>query len=89
MAQEGATAVYEDNTGAIAWATDIPNFKRNKHADVTVRFVHELVDRDEIDVVHVPTAAQCAVTLTKPHFGPAFIAGRDGLSVRVRTSLFN
>ena len=89
MSKRGRLRFTSKNTGAIAWATEIANFQRNTHVDVRVHFVRELFNRDEIEAVHVPTAPQRADTLTKPHFGPAFIAGRDSLSVHVRTHLSN
>ena len=82
--QEGATPIYEDNTGAVAWANDISNFQRNKHIDVRTHYVRELVDCGKVEIVHVPSNAQSADTLTKPHHGPAFIRGRDALNVRMR-----
>ena len=82
--QEGATPIYEDNTGAIAWASDMGNFKRNKNIDARAHFVRELVAKGEINITHVTTDFQRADTLTKPLYGPAFIAGRNALSFRTR-----
>ena len=79
---EGASPVYEDNTGAIAWASDIANFRRNKHIDLRVHYVRELVDDGDTERRHIPTQEQRSDTLTKPHFGPAFVRGRDILCVR-------
>ena len=82
--QEGATPIYEDKTGAIAWASDMGNFKHNKHIDVRAHYVHELVDNGEINITHVTTDVKRADTLTKPLYSPGFIAGSAALSVRAR-----
>lgn len=82
MAQDKPTPLYEDNTGAIAWASDIGNFRRNKHIDVRVHHVRELVDSNDLAIMHVPTNEQRADVLTKPHHGPGLVAGRDRLGVR-------
>ena len=65
--KEGASPVYEDNTGAIAWASDIACFRWNQHIDVRVHYMCELVDDDENKQLQFPTEKQRANALTKPY----------------------
>ena len=49
--------------------------------------MRELVERNEIDVFQVTTTAQRAVMLTEALDAPAYISGRNGMCLRLRTAL--
>ena len=57
--------VFEDNEGAISLATNPVTNSNSKHIDVRHHFLREKVNRDEIKVIHVPSAYQHADFLTK------------------------
>ena len=58
-------AMYEDNEGAIQIAKHPISNSNSKHIDVRHHFLRELVERKEIDIIHVSTEYQHADFLTK------------------------
>ena len=57
-------AMYEDNEGAIQIAKPISN-SNSKHIDVRHHFLRELVERNEIEIIHVASQYQYADFITK------------------------
>ena len=55
----------EDNKGAKAMAENPLSSGRSKHIDVRWHFIHELVEKKELKVVHVASEWQHADMLTK------------------------
>ena len=70
----GATVVYEDNTGATCLTKNPTHHKRTKHTDTRFHYTRERVEAGDVHVVHVPTEEQLADVLTKP-------LGRDRTSM--------
>lgn len=68
--QEKSTKIYQDNIGSITWAEDISNFKRNKHIDIRLHHVRELVQKGTIKIEPIHTSEMLADCLTKPLYGP-------------------
>ena len=64
--QDGATVIYEDNTGAIALTENPVHHQRTKHINIRYHFIRERVESGEIKLIHVPSAEQLADILTKP-----------------------
>ena len=58
-------AMYEDNEGAIQTAKHPISNSNSKHIDVRHHFLRELVERKEIEIIHVSTEYQHADFLTK------------------------
>ena len=58
-------AMYEDNEGAIQIAKHPISDSNSKHVDVRHHFLRELVERKEIEIIHVASQYQHADFLTK------------------------
>ena len=58
-------AMYEDNEGAIQIANHSISNSNSKHIDVRHHFLRELVERKEIEIIHVASKYQHADFLTK------------------------
>jgi hypothetical protein len=52
--QTVATVVNQDNTCPISWAKGIGNFRKNKHVDIKIHLVRELIKQVVIDDAFVP-----------------------------------
>lgn len=61
--------MYQDNSGSATWATDISNFKRNKHIYIQVNSVRDLINIGNIKVVSVNTKDMIADCPTEPLYG--------------------
>ena len=57
--------MYEDNEGAIQITKHPISNSNSKHIGVRHHFLRELVERKEIDIIHVSTEYQHADFLTK------------------------
>ena len=57
--------MYEDNAGSIQIANNPVSNSNSKHIDVRHHFLRELVDRKEMEIIHVPSKYQHADFLTK------------------------
>ena len=57
--------MYEDNEGAIQIAKHPISNSNSKHIDVRHHFLRELVERKEIEIIHVASQYQHADFLTK------------------------
>lgn len=40
--------MFQDTRGPITWATDISNVKSNKHIDIRLHHIRQLLDKEEI-----------------------------------------
>jgi len=58
-------AMYEDNEGAIQIAKHPISNSNSKHIDVRHHFLRELVERKEIEIIHVAPQYQHADFLTR------------------------
>ena len=58
-------AMYEDNEGAIQIAKHPISNSNSKHIDVRHHFLRELVERKEIEIIHIVSQYQHADFLTK------------------------
>lgn len=66
---------------AIALSANPVLHSRTKHMNLDIYFVRELVEKEEIEVKHVPALYQKADILTKPLSTKYFINMRNELSV--------
>ena len=57
--------LFEDNEGAIQIAKHPISISNSKHIDVRHHFLRELVERKEIEIIHVASQYQHADVLTK------------------------
>ena len=62
---KGAFQMFEDNQGCIALATNAMTTSRTKHIDIKYHFVRQCVQRQQVDIVWVPTVEMVADILTK------------------------
>lgn len=69
--------VFEDNEGAIQIAKNPVSNTNSKHIDVRHHFLRELVERKEIDIIHVVSQDQHADFLTKALPESSFAIHRD------------
>ena len=58
-------AMYEDNEGAIQIAKHPISNSNSKHIDVRHHFLRELMERKEIEIIHIASQYQHADYLTK------------------------
>ena len=65
-------AMYEDDEGAIQIAKHPISNSNSKHIDVRHQFLRELVERKEIEIIHVASQYQHADVLTKALSGREF-----------------
>ena len=65
ISQDNATLLYEDNQGALLMANAGQPKKRTRHIDIRHFALQEWVERDLLVLSHIPTANNCADTLTK------------------------
>jgi hypothetical protein len=79
--QTSATPISQDNTGSISWAKGVGNFRKNKHVDIKIHHVRELIRKKMVKVPFVPTSETLADMTTKPLFGPKFASGRKRLGL--------
>ena len=82
--QENATKIFDDNTGAITWAMDISNFKRNKHIDLRLHHMRDLVEKNILNIQPIETNLKVADGFTKRLYGPKF----KNSSIRLQLSDF-
>ena len=72
-------AMYEDNECAIQIAKQPISNSNSKHIDVRHHFLRELVERKEIEIIHVAPQYQHCLLYTSP-------SPRDGLLSRMPSS---
>ena len=59
-------AMYEDNEGAIQIAKHPISNSNSKHIDVRHHFLRELVERKEIEIIHIASQYQLCLLYTSP-----------------------
>ena len=64
--------LYCDNQATIAQATNEASTERNKHMDLRLKFIQELVREKKIQISYVSTKEQAADIFTKALAKPAF-----------------
>jgi ATP-dependent helicase YprA (DUF1998 family) len=57
--------LYSDNQGAIALARNNKYHARSKHIDIRYHFIHQVLERNDIDITYVPTEQNIADIFTK------------------------
>lgn len=60
------TTMMTDNTASISLATNPQVSERNKHIEIKVHHIRDLLRRDIISLSHIATTEQLADILTKP-----------------------
>lgn len=62
------TKIYEDNSGAVRWAssTSSEDFSRRKHVDIRYHYVNQCIQEKHVRIVKVGTRDMRADFLTKP-----------------------
>ena len=70
-------AMYEDNEGAIQIAKHLISNSNSKHIDVRHHFLRELVERKEVEIIHVASQYQHADFFTKALHESEFEFHRD------------
>ncbi|GJU74631.1 ribonuclease H-like domain-containing protein [Tanacetum coccineum] len=76
------TLVYCDNVSAIYMTTNPVQHQRTKHIEIDIYFVHDMVARGQIRVLHLPSHYQYADIFTKGLSSALFEEFRTSLSVR-------
>ena len=64
--QQGSTAIYCDNTSAIALSKNSVFHQKSKHIDTRYHFIRELVSNGEVHLKPCRTSDQLADIFTKP-----------------------
>ena len=79
LPKEGMPCIpmFEDNEGAIQIANHPISNSNSKHIDVRHHFLRELVNRKEIEIIHIATQYQHADFLTKSLSERDFVFHRD------------
>ncbi|GJV57647.1 ribonuclease H-like domain-containing protein [Tanacetum coccineum] len=60
-----ATHVYCDNVSAIYMTANLVQHQQTKHIEIVIHFVHDMVARGQVRVLHVPSRYQYADIFTK------------------------
>ncbi|GKF79363.1 ribonuclease H-like domain-containing protein, partial [Tanacetum coccineum] len=76
------TLVYCDNVSAIYMIAISVQHQRTKHIEIDIHFVHDMVARGQVRVLHVPSRYQYADIFTKGLPYALFEEFRTSLSVR-------
>nr|GEV69035.1 ribonuclease H-like domain-containing protein [Tanacetum cinerariifolium] len=76
------TLVYCDNVSAIYLTTNLVQHQRTKHIEFNIHFVHDMVTRGQVRVLHVPSHYQYVNIFTKGLLSALFKEFRTSLSVR-------
>ncbi|GKB36241.1 ribonuclease H-like domain-containing protein [Tanacetum coccineum] len=76
-----ATLVYCDNVSAIYMTVNPDQHHRTKHIKIDIHFVHDMVARSQVCVLHVPSRYQYADIFTKGLPSAFFEEFRTSLSV--------
>ncbi|KAK4704333.1 putative transposase, partial [Phenoliferia sp. Uapishka_3] len=63
---DGPIVVREDNTATIQLATSVGSHGRTKHFDMRIKFIRNRIERGDVSITYIPTAANVADALTKP-----------------------
>ncbi|PON49914.1 hypothetical protein PanWU01x14_227220, partial [Parasponia andersonii] len=79
--QEGATAIYCDNSSAIKLSKNPVLYGRSKHIDVKFYFLRDLTKDGRIDLFYCKSEDQIADIMTKPLKLPTFLKLRKLLGV--------
>jgi hypothetical protein len=70
-----------DNSGALAFASNLVHHAQTKHIEVDIHFVREKVTNRDIELKHLSTLDQVADIFTKGHIAARFCYLRDKLMV--------
>lgn len=73
--------IWCDNIGAAALAANPVYHARNKHIEIDVHFIRDIVMRKEIEIRYIPTHEQTADALTKGLSVNRFLKLKDKLQV--------
>ena len=84
LKQTGPTTVFEDNQGAICLSKNPKNHPRTKHIDVKYHYTRDLVERNIMEVIYIPTGEMLADALTKALPRPNFEKLRLSMGVEAR-----
>ena len=84
LKQRRPTTIFEDNQGAVCLAKNPKNHPRTKHIDVKYHFTRDLVERNIIEVLYLPTDQMVADTLTKSLARPKYEEFRTLMGVEPR-----
>jgi hypothetical protein len=60
-----SSQLYSDNQGAIALARNKKYHARSKHINIRYHFIHQVLERDDINITYVPTKQNIADIFTK------------------------
>ncbi|GJX39533.1 ribonuclease H-like domain-containing protein [Tanacetum coccineum] len=77
-----ATLVNCDNVSAIYMIANLVQHQQTKHIEIDIHFVHDMVARGQVRVLHVPSRYQYADIFTKGLSSALFEEFRTSLSVR-------
>ncbi|GJX40825.1 ribonuclease H-like domain-containing protein, partial [Tanacetum coccineum] len=77
-----ATLVYCDNVSAIHMTVNPVQHQRTKYIEIDIHFVRDMVARDQVRVLHVPSRYQYVDIFTKGLPSALFEEFRTNLSVR-------
>ncbi|GJZ19653.1 putative ribonuclease H-like domain-containing protein [Tanacetum coccineum] len=77
-----ATLIYCDNVSAIYLTANPVQHQRTKHIEIDIHFVHDMVARGHVRVLHVPSRYQYADIFTKGLPSTLFEEFHSSLSVR-------
>jgi hypothetical protein len=76
-----STLVYCDNVSAVYLSTNPMQHQRNKHVEIDLHFVQDLVTVGDVRVLHVPTTSQFADIFTKGLPSSTFAEFRSSLNI--------
>src|SRR5260370_35619706 len=63
--KDNIVTMYSDNQGAIALTKNPHLYKRSKHIDICYHFIRDLVKKEKLKIIYIPTKDMIADSLTK------------------------
>ena len=73
--------ISADNQGAIDTTRNQAINQRNKHIDIQMHYVRDMLENDSVELVYCPTESMTADTLTKPLDSIKFPRHKSSISV--------
>ena len=66
IGKDNIVTMYGDNQGAIALTKNPHLHERSKHIDICYHFIRDLVEKEKLKIIYIPTEDMIADGLTKP-----------------------
>jgi len=80
----GQPKLFSDNLGAVLLSANPVMHSRTKHFELDLHFVRDYVQKQFVQLIHLPARFQVADAFTKSISGPSFSSFRSKLMVTIK-----